>query len=164
LAGCFVLKQFEHQSTFKKMKLIKALIGGFAGAIALNILHETVRKFDPEAPRIDLLGEEALSKSLKALGIHAPVGDKLYAATLAGDVFSNGIYYSAIGMGNPKYLWIRAAISGITAGIGALKLPEPMGLNDAPVTKTDKTKMLTVAWYLFGGLVTAAVLQKLKPL
>jgi hypothetical protein len=145
------------------MKLIKALIGGFAGAIALNLLHETVRQFDPKAPRVDLVGAEALTKSLSALNVDPPKGDKLYAATLAGDVLSNGMYYSAIGIGNPKHIWLRAAITGLSAGIGALTLPGPMGLEDAPVTRTDQTKLLTVSWYLFGALVTAAVLSKMKP-
>jgi hypothetical protein len=37
-----------------------------------------------------------------------------------------------------------------------------MGLSDAPVTRTDKTKLLTVAWYTFGGLVTGAVIKALR--
>jgi len=144
------------------MKLVKALIGGFAGAIALNLLHETVRRFDPKAPRVDLIGEEALSKGLSAAGIDPPKGDKLYAATLAGDILSNGLYYSAIGIGAPKFLWIRAAVVGLSAGIGALELPEPMGLDDTPVTRSERTEVLTVSWYLFGALVTAAVLSRIK--
>jgi hypothetical protein len=144
------------------MKLIKALIGGFAGAIALNLLHETVRQFNSEAPRVDLVGEEALAKGMSALGIEPPKGRNLYTLTLASDVVSNGLYYSAIGIGNPKYLWIRAAITGLSAGIGAVTLPEPMGLDDSPVTRTEKTMALTVAWYLFGALVTAGVLSKLQ--
>jgi hypothetical protein len=144
------------------MKLIKALIGGFAGAIALNLLHETVRQFDRKAPRVDLVGAQALTKGMSALGIDPPKGAKLYTATLAGDVLSNGMYYSAIGLGNPKYMWIRAAITGLSAGIGAVTLPGPMGLDEAPVTRSEKTIALTVAWYLFGALVTAGVLSKLQ--
>ena len=144
------------------MKIVKALIGGFAGAIALNLLHETVKKLNPDAPRVDLVGEEALSKGLDAIGVHPPTGDALYAATLAGDVISNGLYYTAIGFGSPKYLWTRAAVTGITAGLGAVTLPGPMGLDDQPVTRTDTTKVLTVAWYLFGAMVTAAVLTKIQ--
>jgi hypothetical protein len=144
------------------MKLIKALIAGFAGAIALNLLHETVRHIYPKAPRVDLVGAEALTKTMSAVGIDPPSGDKLYAATLAGDVLSNGLYYSAIGLGNPKYIWIRAAITGLSAGLGAVTLPKPMGLNDKPVTRTEQTVVLTVAWYLLGATVTAGVLSKLQ--
>lgn len=138
------------------------MIAGFAGAAALNILHETYRRLDPDAPRIDLLGEEALVRSTNSLNLEAPTGNSLYAATLVGDLISNGIYYSAIGSAGNKNLYLKGAIAGLTAGLGAIKLPEKMGLDDKPVTKTDKTKVLTVAWYLIGGLVTAAVLSRIN--
>lgn len=144
------------------MKLINSLIGGFAGAIALNILHETVKHFYDKAPRVDLVGEEALEKYLHTAGIDPPQGNQLYLATLAGDVISNGLYFSAIGMGNTKRVFWKGALSGITAGIGAVKLPSKMGLDDTPVTYTNETKALTIGWYLFGGLVAAAVIRKLE--
>lgn len=144
------------------MKIINALIGGFAGAIALNMLHETVKRYYDKAPRIDLIGEEAMEKSLDAIGIDPPQGRNLYLATLAGDVVSNGFYYSAIGLGSTKNIWVKGAIAGLTAGVGAIKLPAPMGLDDVPVTYSGQTKVLTVSWYLFGGLVAAAVINKLE--
>jgi hypothetical protein len=144
------------------MKFINAIIGGFTGAIALNLLHETVRRYDSKAPRVDLIGEEALSKSISAVGIKPPEGKDLYFATLAGDVLSNGLYYSIIPVGNPRYIWPRAAVLGLSAGFGALKLTAPMGLNDKPVNRTEKTKALTVVWYLFGALVAAGVFQRLQ--
>ena len=49
------------------MSQFKNLLAGLTGAIALNILHETVRKTSANAPRIDLLGEEALQKTLNHL-------------------------------------------------------------------------------------------------
>lgn len=144
------------------MKILKAILAGFAGAAALNILHETVRRFDADAPRVDLLGEEALTHSMNSLNLEPPKGNNLYAATLAGDVISNCIYYSAIGMAGSKNIYLKGAVAGLTAGLGAIKLPDQMGLDDEPVTKTDKTKVLTVAWYLIGGLVTAAVFDRLN--
>jgi len=144
------------------MKLINSLIGGFAGAIALNILHETVKQYYDKAPRVDLVGEEALEKTMEAAGMDPPQGQNLYMATLAGDVLSNGLYYSAIGIGSTKNIWIKGAMAGLSAGIGAVQLPSKMGLDDVPVTYTKETKVLTVAWYLFGGLVAAAVIRKLE--
>lgn len=144
------------------MSKIKNLIAGFAGAVALNILHETLKHKSKNVPRIDLLGENALQKTLGFFG--ESIGDKktLYNATLAGDIVSNTIYYSMIGAGEARYIWPKALFLGLSAGIGAVKLPEPMGLNARPVTKSDQVKALTVGYYIFGALVTALVLKKLN--
>lgn len=141
------------------MKIKRNLIGGFAGALALNILHETVRRFESDAPRIELVGEEAVTKVMKRAGAVPPTGDRLYATTLVADVISNGFYYSMIGLGKRKYFWLNGLKYGFGAGIGALLLTKPIGLSDAPVTKTNKIKSMTVAYYVFGGLVAAAVMK-----
>ncbi len=56
---------------------MKNLLGGFAGALALNLLHETFKQLDAKAPRIDLVGEEALSNTIKSLGKQPPAGNTL---------------------------------------------------------------------------------------
>jgi len=142
--------------------MIKNIIGGLAGAVALNILHQAVKQFDHEAPRVDLVGEEALTKGMEKIGLEPPAGNKLFAATLAADLVSNAAYYSLIGLGNKKQLHCIGAAVGLAAGIGALILTKPMGLSDAPVTRTDKTKLLTVAWYTFGGIVAGSVIKALR--
>ena len=140
------------------MNFVKSLIAGVAGAAALNILHETVRKFDPEAPRMDLVGKEVVKKSADALNIEAPAGKNLYGITLAGDVLTNASYFAAIGMGGRKFMLLRAIGAGISAGIAAVKAPKPMGLNEKHVANSDKREIMTVAYYVFGALVTAGVL------
>lgn len=144
------------------MKLLKNLVGGLVGAVALNILHEAAKRFDHDAPRIDLVGEEAVSKTMDNAGLAPFTGDSLYVAALAGDLISNALYYSTIGVGNKNNLLLRGAAIGLGAGIGALVITEPIGLSDAPITKTDKTKALTVAWYVFGGVVTALTIKLLR--
>lgn len=141
------------------MKNLRSLVGGLAGAVALNLLHETARRCFSSAPRIDKIGEQALSKSLKSAGIQPPSGKKLFQATLAADVISNAIYYSLLGAGKPKHLFLRGAAAGLIAGIGAVKLPEPMSLDDRPVNKNATSSLLTVGYYVFGGLVAAAVIS-----
>lgn len=141
------------------MSTAKNLLAGLGGAIALNILHEGLKKTDSGMPRIDLLGEEALQKVLRYFGTGISGKDNLYAATLGGDIISNTLYYSTIGTGGTNGIWPKALTIGITAGIGALALPEPMGLDPEPVTKTTKSKVLTVAYYTAGALVTAAILK-----
>jgi hypothetical protein len=144
------------------MKVIQNIIGGLAGAVAFNILRQVVKQFDHEAPRVDLIGEEALTKGMEAVGLTSPTGNALFAASLAGDIISNALYYSTIGFGKKKNLLYHGAAHGLSAGIGALTLTEPLGLSDAPVTRTNKSKLLTMAWYTFGGLVTGAVIQTLR--
>jgi len=144
------------------MKGIENLAGGLAGALVLNILHETVKRMDKDAPRVDLVGEEALSKSLETVGVEPPKGDALFGATLAADVFSNALYFSAVGAGKKKNLLLLGAGYGLAAGIGAITLTKPLGLNDKPVNRTTKTQALTVAFYLVGGLVSALTIKGLR--
>ena len=54
------------------MKVVKDLFGGMLGAVTLNVLHEIYRRIDPLAPRVDLVGEEALTKTVQATGHEAP--------------------------------------------------------------------------------------------
>lgn len=140
------------------MNMLKSLVAGFAGAAALNILHETLKKLDPEAPRIDLVGEEAVKKSAEAMDLNAPTGNSLYGITLAGDVLTNATYFAAIGMGSKKFMPLRAIGAGISAGMAALKAPKPLGLNEAHVANSEKRQVMTVAYYVFGAMVTAGVL------
>jgi hypothetical protein len=144
------------------MKILKNFAGGLAGAVAMNILHETAKRYLHGAPRVDLVGEEAVKKIAETADIDPPKGDNLYLTTLVGDILSNAVYYSFIGAGKKKNLLLRGVGSGLVAGIGALSLTKPMGLSDAPVTRTDTTKALTVAWYVFGGLVAALTIKSLR--
>jgi hypothetical protein len=43
-------------------KVLSSLIGVPAGAVGLNILHQAVKQFDYDAPRVDLVGEEVLPR------------------------------------------------------------------------------------------------------
>lgn len=144
------------------MTILKNLVAGLAGAVALNLLHEGLKNRGPNMPRIDLVGEEALNKVLGSFGVAISSDKQLYNATLATDILSNALYYSLIGTGSRKYILGRAVISGLSAGFGAVSLPDKLGLDDEPVTKTSKTKVLTVAYYLSGALVTAVVLKALS--
>lgn len=140
------------------MSTLNNLLAGLGGAIALNILHETLKRKGSDMPRIDLLGEQALQKGLSKAGTEIENEENLYRATLGADILSNALYYSAIGVGGSKSIWPKAILLGTSAGIGALTLPEHLGLDGKPVNKTSKTKALTVGYYLFGALVTGGIL------
>ncbi|MFD2512788.1 hypothetical protein ACFSRY_02810 [Pontibacter locisalis] len=136
--------------------MIKAMAGGFAGACVLTLVHETVRRFVPDAPRMDVLGMRSISTLMQKAGEEPPRDkEELHNWALAGDVVSNSLYYSLAGSG--KDAWWRGALLGAAAGAGAVLLPGPLGLGEEPSNKTTKTQAMTVGYYLLGGLVAAAV-------
>ncbi len=145
--------------------LLKSVASGLVGAVALNLWHETVRQFVPEAPRADILGERSLKKIMRASGNQPPVDEEdLYIPAMLGDVLSNTAYYSLIGTVKPKNAYVIGTALGLAAGVGAVVLPGPIGLGEAPTNRTTATKLMTVGWYLLGGLVTAAAYQKANDL
>lgn len=144
------------------MKLTSALAGGISGAVALTVVHETVRRINPKAPRMDLLGMEAIAKSLKNFKADVPDQNKLFNITMAGDLLSNSLYYSLAGWGSERQVMVRGALLGLAAGIGAIYLPKPLGLNEAPATRTLQTTLMTVGLYLTGGLIGAATAKLLE--
>jgi hypothetical protein len=142
--------------------LTNALLSGLGGAVALNVLHETLRQVEPKAPHVQKLGERGVIKIAKAAGLNPPTGDSLYFTAMAGDLTSNTLYYSLIGLAKPRAVWPLGAVLGALAGAGAVTLPEPMGLGDEPVRRTSETAAMTVAWYVVGGLATAALFSWLN--
>ncbi len=141
--------------------LLSAAGAGIAGACAVTLIHETMRRFDPDAPRMDVLGMRAIAKIMRFADHKPPGQDKLFGITMAGDLLSNSLYYSLTGSG--KNAWLRGSLLGLAAGIGGVALPGPLGLGTAPSGRTTKTKVMTVAWYLLGGLAAAAAAKTLKP-
>jgi len=144
------------------MKIIHQFFGGLAGAITLNVLHQAATRINKNAPRVDLVGEEALNKGLQSVGASPLHGKTLFRTTLAADLSSNAVYYSFIGRAEGKNLVARGLGYGLAAGIGAVSLTKPMGLDDEPVNKNTAATIMTVAWYTLGGLVAALTMKKLN--
>ena len=135
---------------------LSAIGSGIAGAVALTLVHESARRFIPHAPRVDVIGVRAISRPMRAAGYQPPRYNTLHNAALAGELVSNSAYYSLIGVtGDAAHVWRRGAILGLLAGLGAAFLPPVMGLGHQPHRRTPFTQMLTVAWYLLGGLAAA---------
>ena len=141
--------------------ITQSLGAGLAGTLALNILHETARQFIPAAPRADVLGMRILVDGYQKAGEEPPTGNRLYRLAMLGDVVSNALYYGLIGV-NAKQPLLTGAALGVLAGVGAVTLPGPLGLRDAPTRRTNATVAMTIGWYLFGGLVAGAVLKRLR--
>jgi hypothetical protein len=141
------------------MAALEALSSGLVGATALTAIHESARKTFADAPRMDVLGERAIAKSMKLVGSQPPREENLHSAALVGDVISNSLYYSLVGLGEPKTAVLRGAILGLAAGIGGVYLPGPLGLGNGPSARTPATKLMTIGWYLAGGVAAGLAYQ-----
>lgn len=144
------------------MSFLRALGSGLVGAVALNLLHETARQFIADAPRVDVLGKRAIAAAYDATGHEPPPDDELYALAMAGDIVSNSLYYSLVGMGDRRNALLCGALLGFGAGVGAVALPGKLGLGSAPSARTPATQAMTIAWYTVGGLAAAAAYRMLS--
>lgn len=152
-------KQKKKYKQKKQNTVLQALSCGFAGAVALTLIHETAQRFIPEAPRMDVLGMRAIAKGMYKMDEQPPEADELFKWSIVGDLVSNTLYYSLAATGQQP--WFKGVLMGTLAGVGGVVLPGPMGLGKEPSGRTTQTKIMTVAWYLLGGLVTAAAAQAL---
>jgi hypothetical protein len=148
------------------MKLLHSLAGGLGGALTLTLLQELLKRADPSAPRLDLLGKEAAAKLFKKAGRPEVSGKKLYGASLAGDVVFNTLYYSLTGARAHK-AGAAGGLLGIGMGAAAVMLPKLLDLHSGYTGGNNKRKLMTMGMYLAGGLVAAGIvrlLDKKKPL
>jgi hypothetical protein len=143
------------------MKTATAFAGGLAGACALTVVHELVRKADSQAPRPDKLGMQVIAKTLRKANKPVPSKAQLRTLALAGDIVLNSLYYSLAGAGKPRNVFLRGTMLGIASGLGSLFLPKYMGLDNSYTDRSSKTKVLSVALYVVGGLAAAAAIKAL---
>jgi hypothetical protein len=136
--------------------MLRSLASGLIGAAALTAVHESARQALPHAPRMDVIGSRALAKPIRRAGGTPPRGRRMYAAAITGDVVSNALYYSMVGLGEPRHAVRRGLLLGLAAGAGAVLLPPVMGLGRQPGQRTPLTQLLTIAWYTLGGVVAGA--------
>lgn len=138
------------------MRPLKVLASGLVGATTLTLVHELVRRVLPDAPRVDLLGMRAIAAALRRGGAAPPPPERLYWWALAGDLASNSLYYSLATIGAPERAVWRGGLLGLGGGIATVALPPIVGLGHRPQARTPQTALLTVLWYLLGGLVAGA--------
>jgi len=135
------------------------LLSGVAGATVLTAAHETLRHMHNLAPRMDLMGMQALRRILFRTGAPQPGPRRLFWYTLAGDFVSNALFYSLGGL-KVRHSLLRGTLLGFSAGLGALLLPGPLGLNTHASRRTTATALMTMGLYTLGGL-TAGLARKL---
>lgn len=142
------------------MGILKSLISGLAGATALTVVHQFLKKNVADAPRMDKLGRQALKRSLTSAGINLPSRAGLQRYALLADLICNTLYYSTVGI-RPKSAITTGAALGLTAGAGAVSLLNTLGLSRRHAAKTDRTKAMTIGLYATGGIVAGIVAKLL---
>jgi hypothetical protein len=138
------------------MKLT-SLLGGLAGAAALTLLNEGAKKINSNAPRLDLLGQNALAKFMKGNDMLSKTAKQVFP--LAGDLISNSLFYGMSRGDSPANTIMRGTLLGLSAGVGAVTLPETLGLEQKFTGASNQTKLMTIGWYVIGGLVAAAMIN-----
>ncbi len=139
----------------------RAFASGLAGSVVLTALHETARQIVPHAPRMDVIGMRAIARPMREMDQEPPRGDELYSLAMTGDLLGNAAYYSLVALGDRKHIGHRGFLLGAAAGLGAALLPPVLGLGRQPNARFPVTHVLTVAWYLGGGLAAAAIYRRL---
>jgi hypothetical protein len=136
------------------MNAIRGLAAGGAGAVATTLVNEVARRYVPAAPRLDLLGTRGLDALAGRAGVRLGTRAR-YAAALAGDLLSNGLYFALAARARRP---VRAGLAlGVAAGLGAVVLAPALGFGRRPVRATGRTAALTVAWYTLGGFVAGVL-------
>jgi hypothetical protein len=138
------------------------LASGLIGSAVLTVLHEGARRILPSAPRFDLLGMCGVEKLFQAFRSSPPAGQGLYSLALIGDIVTNTLYYSRVpGIRNTG--WLRGLVLGSGAGIATQILSPMLGLGKKPIARKNVTRVMSVAWYLVGGLAAAWVARRSQP-
>ncbi len=140
---------------------LRALGPGLVGALSVTLVHEGARRVLEHPPRMDVLGKRSLKKGARWFGLRPSRGKRLHRQALAGDILSNSLYYSLVALGRPRRPYLRGALLGGLAGLGAGLLPPVLGLGRGPSQARRSTALLTMGWYLFGGLCAARATRAL---
>lgn len=128
----------------------------------MTALNKLGQRFLPRAPRLDVLGMRLAGKGLKKANIRPPKGPLLYVLSLVGEMISNSVFYSLVGLGKAKTAWLRGGLLGLASGVAAVKMPEPLGVEKSPTARSKQTVVATVAWYVLGGLIAAMAYRKMR--
>jgi len=139
------------------MSLLKSLASGLIGSATLTVVHQGAKRFIPNAPHVDAIGRRAVARGIRALGGTPPRGRRLHDTALAGDLLVNALYYGLMDAGHPRHRIARGAALGLVGGLGAVFLPQRLGLGHQPHERWPRTPLMTVAWYTLGGVAAAAV-------
>ncbi|HEY1005761.1 MAG TPA: hypothetical protein VGD92_01230, partial [Sphingobacteriaceae bacterium] len=106
------------------MNILSSLAGGLAGALAVTLLNEALKRIDADAPRMDRMGMEAVSKGFRAVHQPVPPEPALNKYSMLGDLISNTLFFSFTGKGSSRKSLFRGGLLGLSSGMGAVFTPE----------------------------------------
>lgn len=144
-------------------RIARAIGSGAVGAGVLTLVHEVMRRLLPGAPQVHVLGMRAVARGAAAAGRRPPDRQGRYRWALAGDLATNAAYYALVGLIARRHSRRTGVLLGATAGLGAVLLPEPLGLGRQPGQRFPVTPLLTIAWYTAGGLAAGVAYRALSP-
>ena len=133
----------------------RALGSGLVGALGVTAANQVAKRYLPEAPRLDILGLRLVAAAFQRAGLRPPRGLPIRILALLGDLFSNSLFFGLVGWGKPRTALLRGAALGLAMGVGAVTLPEPLGVGKSASARTHRTATQTVLWYVLGGLLAA---------
>ena len=139
------------------MENTKSVISGVVGALVLTGLHQTIKKLYEDAPRVDLLGMQAIAKIMQE---RTPEEDDLYTLSLTGDLVFNSLNYSMVGLSQKPIQ--MGAIIGFGTGLATAFLPGPLGLDDDLSSRNNSMRALSISYYFLGGLAAGICLSVLR--
>ncbi|MDB5191453.1 MAG: hypothetical protein JWQ96_1016 [Segetibacter sp.] len=135
------------------MRAISAIAGGLAGAVAVALIHQILKKLDEEAPHLDALGLTSASDSQNALSTGNTSGSNVSTGLLG-----NVLYYGMAGYGE-KRMDHKEGLMSHAEGIGALYGPKLLGGSEASKGPADKHGKVTAFLHSLGGFVATKVMD-----
>jgi hypothetical protein len=132
------------------MTITQRMGAGLAGSAALTLAHEIAHRVAPESPRLDVLGMRAIVCGIRSAGDELPRGRTVPMLALLGDLALNSAFYGWA-VGRRPGAWLRGALAGVGAGIGAALIGPRFGLDETTGYHWGR-RLAMVGLYALGGL------------
>ena len=139
--------------------MIRALLNGFVGAMALTTVHQALRRSLPDAPQLDRIGMRGVERICTTIGTNPPSGERLFLLALIADLLANSVLFSQVGSRSGFFSIGKGVSLGLSAGLGAATLPAILGLSTGATRRTRRTAALTIGMFVFGGLAAGLAAQ-----
>lgn len=135
------------------MSKVAALIGGIAGALVIKGIHELVKKIDSDVPHFESMDLDTPQKN-NFLSGDSDTPPKFFSGGITGDIFNNAIHSSISGLSDHS-TDVKTGLLGVASGIGAIYIPEVLGLNKEHHGASEKKHEALRAIYGLAGVFIA---------